>query len=102
MANLVRRARSVRSAGLTGRRYLLAVAGLVALAVVPVLVAVVAGFAVLAEAPAPPRVDPFHTYLPAGQGSTEHIRPGSGASDLSIDDPGHTGWSPGGGSRMLW
>jgi hypothetical protein len=101
MAKLVRRARSVRSAGLTGSRYLLAVAGLVALAVVPVLVAVVAGFAVLAEAPTP-AVDPFHTYLPADQGGIEPGLPGSGVDDLSIDDPGDTDWSPGRGSRMLW
>jgi hypothetical protein len=101
MAKLVRRARSVRSAGLTGHRYLLAVAGLVALAVVPVLVAVVAGFAVLAEAPTPV-VDPFHTYLPADRAGAEPSLPGSGVNDLSINDPGDTGWSPGGGSRMLW
>jgi hypothetical protein len=101
MAKLVRRAKSVRPAGLTGHRYLLAVAGLVALAAVPVLVAVVAGFAVLAETPAP-MVDPFHTYLPADQAGIEPGLPGSGVNDLSIDDPGGTGWSPGRGSRMLW
>lgn len=54
---------SGRCAGLTGYRYLLAVAVLVALTTVPMLVAAMAGAAALSQ-PAPPVGDttPFVTY----------------------------------------
>jgi hypothetical protein len=45
--------------GLTGSRYLLAVAGLMALASIPMLVVVVAGAAVLSAPPAPVETRPF-------------------------------------------
>lgn len=57
---------AVSRAGLTGYRYLLAVAGLVALSWVPMLVAVVAGAATLNEpgvVPVPVEVTPFVSHV---------------------------------------
>jgi hypothetical protein len=81
----------VRLRGLTGYRYLLAVIVLVALATVPMVLAVAAGRAALDRSP-DPTVEPF---LPP-------VEPSGRAGWGAADGDGDTGWSPPGGSRMLW
>jgi hypothetical protein len=85
------RERPIRLRGLTGYRYLLAVVVLVALATVPMLLAVAAGQAALDRSP-DPTVEPF----------LSPEEPGSGAVWPSAEGEGDTGWSPPGRSRMLW
>jgi hypothetical protein len=91
MAAVSDREPPVRLRGLTGYRYLLAVLVLVALATVPMVLAIAAGQATLARSPAP-AVEPF--VPPAG--------PDVPADWRASDREGDTGWSPSGGSRMLW
>jgi hypothetical protein len=96
----------VRIRGLTGYRYLLAVLVLVALATVPMVLAIAAGRATLDRSPTP-AVEPFLTPDSPDDGADptdpEHFahRELTAAND-GDRGTGDTGWSPPGGSRMLW
>jgi hypothetical protein len=96
----------VRLRGLTGYRYLLAVLVLVALATVPMVLAVAAGHAMIARSPEP-TLEPF--IAPPERAPDPVERPADLADPITYGDAwrgaggtGDTGWSPSGASRMLW
>jgi hypothetical protein len=99
----------IRLRGLTGYRYLFAVLVLVALATVPMVLAVVAGQAILDRSPTP-AVEPFLSPDSPGD-SVDRVDPADPehfadheltAMSDGNRSTGDTGWLPPGGSRMLW